>query len=174
MRPSSSNKYLSPDLVVKNKDSFKEHSFSKKFDILLREHNEDSISYNKQYYDNFLLALKNENNKEKKIRRKGNNRKSVQIDFSPMSLLKLKKPFSSSHYNVKKPAINNINIYITKNKDDKQGSVYSSVKSSEDETKKLIVKKKKNIYYSNFNSEKKEIPNEVKKRKKILCCIPIG
>ena len=67
MRPSSSNKYLSPDLVVKNKDSFKEHSFSKKFDILLREHNEDSISYNKQYYDNFLLALKNEKNKEKKI-----------------------------------------------------------------------------------------------------------
>ena len=72
----------------------------------------------------------------KKIRRKGNNRKSVQIDFSPMSLLKLKKPFSPSHYNVKKPAINNINIYITKNKDDKQGSVYSSVKSSEDESEK--------------------------------------
>ena len=184
MRPSSSNKYLSPDLVVKNKDSFKEHSFSKKFEILLREHNDDSMSENKdknkQYYDNFLLALKSENNdanKEKKNRRRGNNRKSVQLDYS--SMLKFKnikpdRPSSPSNYKSKKPAINNINIYITKNKDDRPGSVYSSVKSSEDETKKLIVKNKKNVYYSNFTAEKKEAPNELKKKKKILCCLPIG
>ena len=184
MRPSSSNKYLSPDLVAKNQDSFKEHSFSKKFEILLREHNDDSMSENKdknkQYYDNFLLALKSENNdtnKEKKTRRRGNNRKSVQLDYS--SMLKFKnikpdRPPSPSNYKPKKPAINNINIYITKNKDDRPGSVYSSVKSSEDETKKLIVKNKKNVYYSNFTAEKKKAPNELKKKKKILCCFPIG
>ena len=192
MHPSSSNKYLSPELVVK-KDNFKEQSFSKHFEILLHEHINESMfnndDKNKQYYDNFLLALKNETNdnftKPKKVNRKVN-RKSVQLDTSTMSSLmklknlKLNNPSSPSNNHNKKPAINNINIYITKNKDDKAGSVYSSVKSSEDETKKLIVKKQKNnVYYSTFNSkntintEKKEAVNEVKKKKKLFCCIPI-
>ena len=192
MHPSSSNKYLSPELVEK-KDNSKEHSFSKHFEILLHEHNNELISINndknKQYYDNFLLALKSENNekstKAKKITRKVN-RKSVQLDASTMSLMKLKNlklnnPSSPRNNHNKKTAINNINIYITKNKDDKPNSVYSSVKSNEDESKKLIVKKKKNnVYYSTFNSkntintEKKSVAvNEVKKKKKLFCCIPI-
>lgn len=191
MRPSSSNKYLSPVLEAEKKGSFREHSFSKHFEILLHEHNDDAMpnnnDKNKQYYDNFLLALKsesNEVNKQKKNPRKVN-RKSVQLDFSSISLMKLKnikpdKRSSPSNFHSKKPAINNINIYITKNKEEKPCSVYSSVKSSEDETKKLMVKKK-NVYYSNFNSKntnntekKNDTPNEVKKKKKFLCCIPIG
>ena len=159
MHPSSSNKYLSPELVVK-KDNFKEQSFSKHFEILLHDINESMSNNdkNKQYYDNFLLALKNETNdnftKPKKVNRKVN-RKSVQLDTSTMSSLmklknlKLNNPSSPSNNHNKKPAINNINIYITKNKDDKAGTVYSSVKSNEDETKKLIVKKKnRNCYNS--------------------------
>ena len=124
-----------------------------------------------------LQSQKKKNRKE--------NRKSVQLDTSTMSSLmklknlKLNNPSSPSNNHNKKPAINNINIYITKNKDDKAGTVYSSVKSSEDETKKIVKKKNNNVYYSTFNSkntintEKKEAVNEVKKKKKLFCCIPI-
>ena len=56
MHPSSSNKYLSPELVVK-KDNFKEQSFSKHFEILLHDINESMSNNdkNKQTDTNIMI-----------------------------------------------------------------------------------------------------------------------